>query len=275
MLSKIEESLLYIRNLTRLEPQLGVILGSGLGDFVKEISIEAEIPYGDLPHFPVSTVSGHEGKLIFGHISGKAVVAMQGRFHYYEGYPISQVIYPIRVLKALGVETLFLSNASGGVNPSFEVGDLMIITDHINLMGTNPLIGPNDENLGPRFPDMSNAYDPGLVRMAAEEAEKQELKIHRGVYAAVTGPVYETPAEYRMIRILGADAVGMSTVPENIAARHLGMRVFALSVITDLGVEGRIREISHEEVVRAARAAEPRLASLVLGLIHRMDVQQT
>jgi len=274
-LSKIEESLLYIRNLTRLEPQLGVILGSGLGDFVKEISIEAEIPYGDLPHFPVSTVSGHEGKLIFGHISGKAVVAMQGRFHYYEGYPISQVIYPIRVLKALGVETLFLSNASGGVNPSFEVGDLMIITDHINLMGTNPLIGPNDENLGPRFPDMSNAYDPGLVRMAAEEAEKQELKIHRGVYAAVTGPVYETPAEYRMIRILGADAVGMSTVPENIAARHLGMRVFALSVITDLGVEGRIREISHEEVVRAARAAEPRLASLVLGLIHRMDVQQT
>lgn len=274
-MSKIEESLLYIRNLTRLEPQLGVILGSGLGDFVKEISIEAEIPYGDLPHFPVSTVSGHEGKLIFGHISGKAVVAMQGRFHYYEGYPISQVIYPIRVLKALGVETLFLSNASGGVNPSFEVGDLMIITDHINLMGTNPLIGPNDENLGPRFPDMSNAYDPGLVRMAAEEAEKQELKIHRGVYAAVTGPVYETPAEYRMIRILGADAVGMSTVPENIAARHLGMRVFALSVITDLGVEGRIREISHEEVVRAARAAEPRLASLVLGLIHRMDVQQT
>lgn len=272
MLSKTEETLQYIRSRTRLEPRLGVILGSGLGDFVKEISIETEIAYGDLPHFPVSTVSGHEGKLIFGHIAGSAVVAMQGRFHYYEGYPMSQVVYPIRVLRGLGVDTLFLSNASGGVNPSFEVGDLMIITDHINLMGTNPLIGPNDDRLGPRFPDMSNAYDPALVRMAADEAQKLELKIHRGVYAAVTGPVYETPAEYRMIRILGADAVGMSTVPENIAARHLGMRVFALSVITDLGVEGRIREISHEEVVRAARAAEPRLASLVLALIHRLDV---
>lgn len=272
MLSKTEETLQYIRSRTRLEPRLGVILGSGLGDFVKEISIETEIAYGDLPHFPVSTVSGHEGKLIFGHIAGSAVVAMQGRFHYYEGYPMPQVVYPIRVLRGLGVDTLFLSNASGGVNPSFEVGDLMIITDHINLMGTNPLIGPNDDRLGPRFPDMSNAYDPALVRMAADEAQKLELKIHRGVYAAVTGPVYETPAEYRMIRILGADAVGMSTVPENITARHLGMRVFALSVITDLGVEGRIREISHEEVVRAARAAEPRLASLVLALIRRLDV---
>ena len=271
MLSKTEETLQYIRSRTRLEPRLGVILGSGLGDFVKEISIETEIPYGDLPHFPVSTVAGHEGKLIFGHIAGRAVVAMQGRFHYYEGYPMPQVVYPIRVLRGLGVDTLFLSNASGGVNPSFEVGDLMIITDHINLMGNNPLIGPNEDQLGPRFPDMSNPYDPALVRMAAEESQKLELKIHRGVYAAVTGPVYETPAEYRMIRILGADAVGMSTVPENIAARHLGMRVFALSVITDLGVEGRIREISHEEVVRAARAAEPRLASLVLALIRRLD----
>lgn len=271
MLSKIKESIDHIRNLTTLQPRLGMILGTGLGDFVKEIRAETTIPYEDIPNFPVSTVEGHQGKMIIGHIGEKPVVAMQGRFHYYEGYSMQELTFPLRVMNALGVETLFLSNASGGVNPTFDIGDLMVITDHINLMGDNPLIGPNDNALGPRFPDMSTAYDPGLIKLSADCAAELDLKIHRGVYAAVSGPVYETPAEYRYIRILGADAVGMSTVPESIVARHMGLKVFAISVITDLGVEGKIKEISHEEVIRYARAAEPRLARLVLEMIKRLD----
>lgn len=269
MLSKINQTVEYIESLTPIKPRLGVILGTGLGDFVREINADVSIPYNDLPNFPVSTVDGHQGRLILGHIGERPVVAMQGRFHYYEGYSMQELTFPIRVMRALGVETLILSNACGGVNPSFEVGDLMIVTDHINLMGSNPLIGPNDENIGTRFPDMSAAYDKELIHIAAEAARDLDIKIHRGVYAAVSGPVYETPAEYRFIRIIGADAVGMSTVPESISARHMGIRVFAMSVITDLGVDGRIQEITHEEVIRSAKAAEPRLASLVLELIRR------
>lgn len=271
MLNRVNTTVDYIRTRTSIVPRVGVILGTGLGDFVQEIHAELTIPYSELPNFPVSTVEGHQGRLIFGRIGGQSVVAMQGRFHFYEGYSMDEVTFPIRVMKALGVEVLILSNACGGVNPDFEVGDLMIITDHINLMGTNPLIGPNDSKLGPRFPDMSEAYDKNLVKMALSSAEALGQHVRTGVYAAVTGPVYETPSEYRFIRVIGADAVGMSTVPENIVARHSGMRVFAISVITDLGVEGRIEKITHEEVIRAARAAEPRLARLVLEFIGRLD----
>lgn len=271
MLNRVNTTVDYIRTRTSIVPRVGVILGTGLGDFVQEIHAEFTIPYSELPNFPVSTVEGHQGRLIFGRIGGQSVVAMQGRFHFYEGYSMDEVTFPIRVMKALGVEVLILSNACGGVNPDFEVGDLMIITDHINLMGTNPLIGPNDSKLGPRFPDMSEAYDKNLVKMALSSAEALGQHVRTGVYAAVTGPVYETPSEYRFIRVIGADAVGMSTVPENIVARHSGMRVFAISVITDLGVEGRIEKITHEEVIRAARAAEPRLARLVLEFIGRLD----
>ncbi|HRY97495.1 MAG TPA: purine-nucleoside phosphorylase [Bacteroidales bacterium] len=269
MLNRISECLEHIRRKTSMTPRIGVILGTGLGDFVQEIVAEQSIHYAELPHFPVSTVAGHQGRLIFGHINQQPVVAMQGRFHFYEGYSMADVTFPIRVMKALGVEILILSNASGGVNPGFSVGDLMIITDHINLMGTNPLLGPNDERLGPRFPDMSEAYDHDLVRLALGVAQEQGQEVRTGVYAAVTGPVYETPSEYRFIRVIGADAVGMSTVPETIVARHMGIKVFAISVITDLGIEGRIEKITHEEVIRAARAAEPRLARLVLGFIGR------
>ncbi len=267
MWKEIQEAVAFIQQKTSIRPEAGIVLGTGLGDFVEEIQITESLHYQDIPHFPVSTVKGHAGKFLFGHIGHRPVVAMQGRFHFYEGYTLQEVSFPIRVMRFLGADTLFLSNASGGVNPAFKVGDLMIIRDHINLMGTNPLLGKNEDELGPRFPDMSAAYDRQLINKAMEVATKAGLSVQQGVYAAVTGPVYETPAEYRYIRIIGADAVGMSTVPETIVARHMDMRVFAISVITDLGLEGHIQQITHDEVIREARAAEPRLARIIKDLI--------
>jgi len=250
MLKKIKNTVKYLNENTELRPKIGIILGTGLGGLVDEIKIEKSISYEDIPHFPVSTVEGHSGRLIFGTIGGVPVVAMQGRFHYYEGYSMKKVTFPVRVMKLFGVETLIVSNASGGMNPDYEVGTIMVINDHINMFGVNPLIGKNYDELGPRFPDMSGTYDKELVKKAFEVAEKLEIKLEQGVYLGTTGPTLETPAEYRMFRILGGDAVGMSTVPEVIVAHHMGMRVFGISIITDLGVEGKIVETSHEEIQR-------------------------
>ena len=265
------EAVRYIQERYAERPQFGIILGTGLGRLVDDIEIEKVIEYEDIPNFPISTVEGHHGKLIFGKISSKSVVVMQGRFHYYEGYSGHQITFPVRVMKLLGIEKLFISNACGGVNPDHEVGDLMIINDHINLHPDNPLRGPNLDEFGPRFPDMSEPYDRDLIDQALRICETKSIKIHTGVYAAVTGPNLETPAEYKYVRILGADVVGMSTVPENIVARHMGIPVFAISVITDLGVEGRIVEISHDDVVAAASKAEPYMTIIFEELIAAQD----
>ncbi|HOY31532.1 MAG TPA: purine-nucleoside phosphorylase [Bacteroidales bacterium] len=267
MLTKIKETVAFIRSKTSFEPQTGIILGTGLGNLANEIKVHTTIPYSEIPNFPVSTVVGHKGQLVFGTLNDVNVVAMQGRFHYYEGYTMQEVAFPVRVLKYLGIKTLILSNASGGVNPSFEVGDIMIITDHINLMGTNPLIGKNDDEIGPRFPDMHDAYDKELIKKALMIAENNGIRCVRGVYAAVTGPCFETPSEYKYVRTVGADCVGMSTVPEVIVAHHMGLPVFAVSIITDLGVEGKIVEVSHEEVIQAANNAEPKMTTIIKGLI--------
>jgi purine-nucleoside phosphorylase len=229
--------------------------------------VEKEIPYEDIPHFPVSTVDGHHGKLIFGTLSGKPVVVLSGRFHYYEGYSPAQVVFPIRVMKFLGVETLLLSNAAGGMNKAFRVGDLMIIRDHISLFVVNPLLGKNDTELGPRFPDMSEPYDRALISKAKAIADRLQIPVHEGVYAGVTGPTFETRAEYKLLHIAGGDAVGMSTVQEVIAARHAGLSVFAMSVITDLGIREEDNIITHEEVLQAAGEAEPKLTSIFRELI--------
>ncbi len=267
---KIQETVDYIQSKVKEKPVVGIVLGTGLGNLADEIEIEFTLPYKDIINFPVSTVKGHQGELIFGRLSGKYVVAMKGRFHYYEGYSIQEVTFPIRVLRFLGIETLILSNAAGGMNPEFQIGDIMIIHDHINLMGTNPLIGHNDERLGPRFPDMSEVYDKNISRLAKKIARHNNITFQTGVYAAVTGPTYETPAEYNYIRTVGADAVGMSTIPEAIVARHMGLPCFAMSIITDLGVNGKIVEITHEEVIDAAASAEPQLKILVRELIEKL-----
>jgi purine-nucleoside phosphorylase len=246
---------------------IGVVLGSGLGNFVKELSITSEIPYNQIPHFPVATVEGHSGKLLFGTMGGKAVAAMAGRFHYYEGYSAEEVVFPIRVLKMLGIQTLLLSNAAGGTNPRFQVGDLMIITDHISFATVNPLLGKNESQLGPRFPDMSEPYKKVLIAKAKQIAQQEGIGVQEGVYFGVTGPTFETRAEYKLIRILGGDAVGMSTVQEVIAANHAGMQVFAMSVITDIGIREEENTITHEEVLQAAKAAEPKLTRLFSKLI--------
>jgi len=238
---------------------------------VNEIKIEHSIPYEEIPNFPVSTVKGHQGRLIFGELSGAKVVALQGRFHYYEGYSMKEVTFPIRIFRELGIKVLILSNASGGLNPAFKVGDIMFIEDHINLMGTNPLIGPNDEELGPRFPDMSEPYDHKLRAKASKIAEQMGIEHQTGVYVAVTGPTFETPAEYRYVRVIGGDAVGMSTVPEVIAARQSGLPCLAFSVISDLGVEGKIVEISHDDVIDAASIAEPRMTGIIKAFIAERD----
>ncbi len=274
MYEKIKQTAEFIKSKTTLSPKTGIVLGTGLGNLVEKIEIEAEIEYSEIPNFPVSTVKGHQGRLIIGKLQGTEVLAMQGRFHFYEGYEMEDVIFPVRVMKFFGIENLILSNASGGMNPDFEVGDLMIINDHINLMGVNPLIGPNDERIGPRFPDMSEPYDQDLIDEVRSIARRNNIRYHTGVYAAVSGPTFETPAEYKYIRILGADAVGMSTVPETIAAIHAGIRVFAISVITDLGVEGKIVEISHEEVIAAAKDAEPKLTTIVSELVANVSVEE-
>lgn len=267
ILQQIEETVKAIRAVYSGAPKAGIVLGSGLGNFTSEITVEKEIPYTEIPHFPVSTVEGHQGKLIFGKIGGKRVVILSGRFHYYEGYTPAQVVYPIRVLKFLGVETLLLSNAAGGMNAAFGVGDLMIIKDHISFFVVNPLLGKNEPSLGPRFPDMSEPYDRVLIQRAKAIAASLKISVHEGVYAGVTGPTFETRAEYKLLHIAGGDAVGMSTVQEVIAARHLGMSVFAMSVITDLGIREEDNIITHEEVLQAAAAAEPKLTALFRGII--------
>lgn len=247
-------------------PEVGIILGTGLGGLVKEIQVEHSISYEKIPNFPVSTVEGHSGKLIFGTLGGKKVVAMQGRFHYYEGYTMQQVTFPVRVMKFLGIKTLFVSNASGGMNPDFEIGEIMIINDHINLF-PNPLIGKNINELGPRFPDMSQAYDKNLIAKAHAIAKRNNIKVSEGVYVGLTGPTLETPAEYKYVRIIGGDAVGMSTVPEVIVARHMGLPCFAISICTDLGVPGKIVETTHEDVQRVAAIQEPKMTLIMKTLI--------
>jgi purine-nucleoside phosphorylase len=250
---------------------IGVVLGSGLGNFVQEIKVHKEIAYEDIPHFPVSTVEGHHGKLIFGSIAGKSIIAMAGRFHFYEGYSPEEVVFPIRVMKQLGVQTLFISNAAGGVDPSFRVGDLMIITDHISLATINPLLGKNDDNLGPRFPDMSEPYKKDLISKAKEIAAVMNIDVKEGVYFGVTGPTFETRAEYKLIHVLGGDAVGMSTVQEVIAAVHCGMDVFAMSVITDIGIREEDNIMTHEEVLQAAKDAEPKFSAIFRELIASLN----
>jgi purine-nucleoside phosphorylase len=269
MLERIQETAAYLRSKMRTQPQTAIILGTGLGSLANEITDKYEIGYETIPNFPVSTVEGHSGKLIFGKLGDKDIMAMQGRFHYYEGYAMTEVTFPIRVMRELGIQTLFVSNAAGGMNPDFEIGDLMIITDHINFFPEHPLRGKNIP-YGPRFPDMSEAYNKGLIQKANEIAQEKGIKVQHGIYIGTQGPTYETPAEYKMFRILGADAVGMSTVPEVIVANHCGIRVFGMSVITDLGVEGKIVEVTHEEVQKAADAAQPLMTSIMRELINRV-----
>ncbi len=269
MLNQILETAAFIRaKVGQFTPEVGIVLGTGLGDFADNIEVEYAIEYKDIPNFPVSTVEGHKGRMIFGEIEGRRVVAMQGRFHYYEGYTMQQVTFPVRVMQQIGIKYLFVSNASGGINPSFRVGDLMVITDHINFFPEHPLRGKNDP-IGPRFPDMHEAYDHELVALADEIGREKGIKLQHGVYVGVQGPTFETPAEYRMYRLLGGDAVGMSTVPEVIVARHSGIRVFGVSVITDLGGFDVPVEVSHEEVQEAANAAQPHMTELMREMIRR------
>lgn len=250
------------------KPETAIILGSGLGRLADEIVIEQTFAYEDIPHFPISTVEGHSGKLLFGKLGGHDIMAMQGRFHYYEGYSMKEVTFPVRVMRELGIKTLFVSNAAGGMNPDFIIGDLMIIKDHINTFPEHPLRGKNIE-YGDRFPDMSKAYDPELIAMAKEIAAEKGIRVMEGVYLGTQGPTFETPAEYVMFHRMGGDAVGMSTVPEVIVARHCGIRVFGISVITDLGLEGVVVEVSHEEVQKAADEAQPRMTTIFKELVNR------
>ena len=266
MYAKIQETAQWLKERISTQPKTAIILGTGLGRLAEEIKVKARISYSDIPHMPVSTVEGHSGCLIIGELGGKDILAMQGRFHYYEGYSMKEVTFPIRVMHELGIKTLFISNAGGGMNPDFEIGDLMIITDHINFFPEHPLHGPNLPT-GPRFPDMSEAYDKGLIALADRIAQEKGIKVQHGVYLGTQGPTYETPAEYRMFHILGADSVGMSTVPEVIVANHCGMKVFGMSIITDLGVEGKIVEVSHEEVQKAANAVQPLMAEIMREMI--------
>ncbi len=269
MLQEIKETAKWIESHTQLRPETAIVLGTGLGRLAEEIEVVDSFPYAEIPHFPVSTVEGHSGRLLFGRLGGKEIMALEGRFHYYEGYDMKQVTFPVRVMHQLGVRNFFVSNASGGVNPDFEVGDLMLIKDHINFMPEHPLHGPNFP-VGPRFLDMHEAYDRQLLEAARHIAAERGIKVVEGVYLATQGPTYETPAEYKMYRIFGADAVGMSTVPEVIVARHCGMRVFGVSIITDLGVEGKIVEVSHEEVQEAANRVQPLMAEIFRELIRRI-----
>ncbi len=269
---RMEEAAAAVRARVDFEPKLAVVLGSGLGSLADHIQDAVAVPYAEIPHFPTSTVAGHAGRLVLGWLEGKPVAAMQGRVHLYEGYTAQEVAFPVRVLFALGCRTLLVSNAAGGLNRQWRAGDLMVITDHINFQGTNPLVGPNDDRLGPRFPDMSAPYDRELVELAERCALEERVVLRRGVYVAVLGPSYETPAELRMLRALGADAVGMSTVPEVIAARHLGMRVLGLTAITDMATGEVVQPVTHEEVLRVARELEPRFVRLVRRVVREMPV---
>lgn len=266
MLKRIKESALYIANNSPFKPDTSVVLGTGLGDFIQEVDVIESISYNQIPGFSESTVEGHFGKLVFAVYQSKILLLMQGRFHFYEGYTMDKVTFPIRVMKYLGVKNLILTNASGGMNPDFNIGDIMIIKDHINMM-PNPLIGPHHNEFGARFPDMSLPYDPDLIKIAKQIAKENKIPVKEGCYVAVSGPTYETPAEYRFYRTIGGDAIGMSTVPEVIVARQMEMRCFAASVITDLGVPGKITYLTHEDVQKAAEKAEPTVARLIKELI--------
>jgi purine-nucleoside phosphorylase len=270
-ISKINEAVAFIRARHANPVEVGVILGSGLGGFVEHVEVITEISYIEIPHFPVSTVEGHSGKLILGTVGDKSVIVMAGRFHYYEGYSALEVVFPVRVMQALGAQFLFVSNAAGGVNPGFKVGDLMIIKDHISFSIVNPLLGKNIAELGPRFPDMSEPYSKALVRKAHSIASSLGHSVQEGVYYGVTGPTFETRAEYKMIHVMGADAVGMSTVQEVIAAIHCGMTVFAMSVITDLGIREEENIITHQEVLDAANIAAPKLTAIFKTMIETLD----
>lgn len=270
MLEQIRTTADFIKNKVKEIPENAIILGTGLGGLVAKIANPISIDYSDIPNFPVSTVEGHSGRLIFGTLGGKKVMAMQGRFHFYEGYDMKQVTFPVRVMQQLGFKRLFVSNASGGMNPAHKIGDLMIITDHINLM-PNPLLGKNDERLGVRFPDMSEPYNHALIALGEKVAKQLDIPIHKGVYVGTTGPTFETPAEYKYFRIIGGDVVGMSTVPEVIVARHAGIPVFALSIITDIGVEGKIVEVSHEEVQKEGAKAEVKMTAIITEMLKQLD----
>jgi purine-nucleoside phosphorylase len=271
MLDQIASTTKFIRTRTNsFYPTVGIILGTGLGGLVEEVKIKFKIPYSEIPNFPISTVEGHPGNLIFGSIGNKNVIAMQGRFHFYEGYSMAQISFPVRIMKALGVETLIVSNASGGMNPNFKVGEIMLITDHINFFPTNPLIGKNYEALGPRFVDLAETYSKRLIKLAKQIAESANISISEGVYVGLTGPCFETPAEYRFLWRMGADAVGMSTVPEVIVAKHAGMEVFGISIISDLGIDGQVEKVSHEEIQKVARIKEPLVALIVKELVKKL-----
>jgi len=267
LLEKLNETTNFLKTQFGNPIQVGVVLGSGLGNFAGKIDVEKEVAYTDIPHFPVSTVKGHGGKLVFGKMGGKTIVALAGRFHFYEGYTAQEVVYPIQVMKMLGVDTVLLSNAAGAVNANYEVGDLMLITDHISFFTPNPLIGKNHDELGTRFPDMTEPYSLSIIAKAKEIAAKEKIKLHEGVYVAVTGPTFETKAEYKLIKVVGGDVVGMSTVQEVIAANHMGMQVVAVSVVTDLGIRDDANVITHEEVLAAAKEAEPKLTTLFTEII--------
>jgi purine-nucleoside phosphorylase len=269
---RIEEAKSFIESKTEHRPVIGLILGSGLGDLAYDIEEAVQIPYSDIPHFPVSTVEGHAGQLVIGRLSGKTVVAMQGRFHYYEGYSQREVVFPVYVMKALGVQVLVATNAAGGMNSSFQAGDLMLIRDHLNMTGSNPLIGRNESRLGPRFPDMSQAYHPELIELGEKVAKSQDLKVQKGVYAGISGPAYMTPAELIMLRKLGGDAVGMSTVPEVIAANYAGLKVLGISCITDMAIGEELEPLTHEQVVEVANRTKPRFIQLVKGIVEEVTL---
>ncbi len=264
---RVYETVDYLNSCKPNSPKVAIVLGSGLGGLTQKVEILAEYPYPQIPNFPVSTVKGHKGTLIFGKLNGVDVVILNGRFHYYEGYTMDVVTYPQQVFAGIGIRTVILSNAAGGMNPTFKVGDIMVIRDHINFFGTNPLIGPNDDEWGPRFPNMSEVYSRRLIQLAHEKAKQLNIHLQEGVYMGVTGPCFETPAEYAAYHILGADTVGMSTVPEAIVAHYRGMEIFALSVVTDLGVVGHMEKISHEEVLSAAAEAEPKMVQLICQML--------
>jgi purine-nucleoside phosphorylase len=267
MWEQVQQTVNYIKDITGFTPEYGVILGSGLGSFTDDITIEHTLPYGEIPNFPISTVQGHKGALVFGTIGTKKVVAMQGRFHFYEGYDMKQVTFPVRVMKYLGVTKLIVSNASGGVNPNYEVGSIVIIKDHINMMPEHPLRGKNDERFGPRFVNMSEPYSKAMIAKAKEMANVLQIEVQDGIYMGLQGPTFETLAEYRMVKNIGADCVGMSTVPEVIVAKHMDMEVFGISVITDMGDEDNIEEVNHAEVLKAAQKAEPDVRRLIKELL--------
>ncbi len=268
----INQAVEFIHGQTKFTPQIGIILGTGLGSLAEGIKVDTKISYKEIPHFPVSTVESHAGFLIFGELSGKKVVAMQGRFHYYEGYDLKQVTFPVRVIKALGANTLVVSNACGGMNPTYKAGDIMVISDHINLLGSNPLFGSNDESLGPRFPDMCRCYDPELITLAENVALNLGIKLQKGVYVSVAGPNLETAAEYRFLRFIGADVVGMSTVPEVIVARHQGMRVLGFSLVTDMGLPDALKPTNMTEILATAAKSEPLLKKIMTRVIEEMKV---